>query len=572
MTWKIKNYLQQVLQEEDGYSLYPEGIRARFALCYPNQYNVGMSNLGLHIIYDQINSRPDTAAERFFLPDKKLQKEYRDTNTPLLSLESQKPLYEFAVIGFNISFELDYFNVLTMLSLGKVKLLSDQRGDNDPLVIAGGPCSTFNPEPLYLFVDAFIIGEGEKTVNKVLNVYLAAKQKGLTRKEALLQLANIPGVYVPSFYEHDYDAVGRLSAIRADKRVPTRVKRQWVHDIDTFPAHTVIRSRHTEFNFYLIETARGCGRHCRFCMAGYCFRVPRNRNIESIKKMIDAVPEGQKIGLMGAAISDYPQIDEVCSYINKTGHPMSVASFRADSVTQLLVDSLAASGQKTLTLAPEAGSVKIRQILNKGIEDKHLYSAMDMGIKAGIHNFRLYIMIGLPEETDDDIEDIIKMALDLRAYMDKNNAKGKLTLSVNPFVPKPFTPFQWMPMADMKKITSSLKYLKDTLKKQHIEVLIESARESYLQGILARGDRRLSSVLYEAQILGGPKAFRQVLKEQKLDERKYLYRQRQTDEILPWDTLDMGVRNTYLLREREAAKKHKATIRCFDGCKRCGVC
>lgn len=573
MSWKIKNYLREILDDEEGYSLYPAGIRTRFALCYPNQYSVGMSNLGMHIIYHQINAREDSAAERFFLPDKYLQKQYEHSNTPLLSLESQNPLYEFAVIGFAISFELDYFNILEMLSLGKVKLLAADREENDPLVIAGGPCATFNPEPLHLFIDAFIIGEGEETINNFLDVYLTARKKGLSRQEALFCLASVPGVYVPAFYTHQYDTAGKLLHIEAAENVPHKVARQWVKNIDAYPGHTVIKSKHTEFNFYLIETARGCGRHCRFCMAGYCFRVPRNRSVAAIKAMIENVPAQKKIGLMGAAVSDHPQIDEICRFINEKKHPMSVASFRADSVTQLLVDSLAASGQKTLTLAPEAGSIKLRHIINKGIEDEHLYKSIDMGIKAGIHNFRLYIMVGLPEEDDEDIDAIIKMAIDLRNYMDKNKAHGKLTLSINPFVPKPFTPFQWMPMADMKRISLVLKYIRTSLKKiKYVEVLTESPKESYLQGILARGDRKLAQILYEAHTLGGSKSFRRVMKAHNLDDSFYLYRQRDITELLPWDTLDMGVNNSYFVHELEMAKEQKRTVRCFKGCKRCGVC
>lgn len=573
MSWKIKNYLQNILSREDGYSLYPAGIRSRFALCYPNKYEVGMSNLGMHIIYNQINSRNDSAAERFFMPDSYLQKQYEQTNTALLSLESQNPLYEFAIIGFAVSFELDYFNILSMLSLGKVEPLAQKRTENDPLVIAGGPCATFNPEPLSLFIDAFIVGEGEETINTFLDVYLDSRRENISRHDTLLRLAHVPGVYVPRFYMHTYDDNGRLISIEPQHNVPAKVYRQWVKDIDKYPAHTIIKSNKTEFNFYLIETARGCGRHCRFCMAGYCFRKPRSRTIESIKKMIEEVPAHEKIGLMGAAVSDHPQIDDICKFINEKNHPMSVASFRADSVTQLLVDSLAASGQKTLTLAPEAGSSKIRRIINKGIEDKHLYTAIDMGIKAGIKNFRLYIMVGLPEETDDDIEMIIKMTFALREYMNKHNTHGKLTLSINPFVPKPFTPFQWMPMADMKKTAAALKYIRNTLKKErNIEVLTESTKESYLQGILARGDRRISQLLYESHKSGGIKAFKQIIKQHHIDENFYLYRQREIDELLPWDTLDMGVKKDYFIHELEMSKQQKPTMKCFDNCKRCGVC
>lgn len=573
LSWKIKQQLQNILEQEDGYSVFPAGFRTRFALCYPNQYNVGMSNLGFHIIYEQINSRMDSAAERFFMPEPDLKKQYENSNTPLLSLESQKPLYEFPLIGFAVSFELDYFNILSMLSLGKVELLASKRDENDPIVVAGGPCATFNPEPLSLFVDVFIIGEGEEIINNFLDTYMLARGKNLSRRDVLLKLAELPGIYVPCFYTHTYDDSGKLAAIMPNAEVPTKIRRQWIKDLDKYPAHTIIKSNQTEFSFYLIETARGCGRHCRFCMAGYCFRKPRNRSLEKIKQMVDAVPDRQKIGLMGPAVSDHPQIDELCQYIHDSNHPMSVASFRADSVTQTLVNNLADSGQKTLTLAPEAGSVKLRNIINKGISDENLYTSIDMGIQAGVKNFRLYIMVGLPEEDNTDIETIISMAHNLRKYMNDHKAHGKLTLSINPFVPKPFTPFQWLPMADMKNISAVLKYIKNTLKKEkNMEILIESPKESYLQGILARGDRKISQMIYEAHLEGGGKKLQRVMKKHDLNEDFYLYRQRDIDELMPWDTLDMGVKKEYFIQELEMAKQQKNTITCFDNCKRCGVC
>lgn len=573
MNWKIKQHLQTILQGETGYKIFPVGTRLSIALSYPNYYNVGMSNLGFHIIYEQINKRSDTCAERFFYPDKELSHLYEKSHMALSSLESQRALLDFPIIAFAISFELDYFHVLEMLKLGHVPVLASERGENYPLVIAGGPCSTFNPEPLTPFIDAFIIGEGEETINSLLDAYQMALQKSLSRTELLLSLAQIPGIYVPRFYEHTYAPDGLLQKITPHPNVPTRIKRQWVQDLDFFPSHTVITSENTEFNFYLLETARGCGRHCRFCMAGYCFRKPRNRQLETLKSCIDNVPTGKKIGLMGAAISDYPEIDALCEYIQEKGHPLSVASFRADSVTQKLVDALARSGQKTLTLAPEAGSEKMRNVINKGITDDDMFKAISMGKKAGIQNFRLYIMVGLPYENEEDIEAIVQMAIKLREYMNSLGAKGRLTLSINPFIAKPFTPFQWLPMADLKATEQAIKYIKKSLQKiPNVYVLFESTRETYIQGILARGDRQIGSVLYKAFLDGGARAFRRTLKKSGLNGDDYLYRKRNLQEILPWSVLDMGVKDSYFIRELEMAEKQKRTIPCFPNCKRCGVC
>lgn len=574
MDWSLKKELQQLLAEEQGYYRYPPGTRTKFALVYPNSYFVGMSNLGLHIIYDLLNKRDDTACERIFLPDRDKIRQYENTRTPIMSVESQLPLYDFALIGFVLSFEMDYFNLVKILELGKVKLRCEERGEKDPIIMAGGPCATFNPEPLSQIVDVFVIGEGEVIMPALLDAYHEARAEGLGRQETLLHLAKVPGVYVPALYEHCYDEEGRLQEIEALPGAPARISRQWVQDLDEYPAHTVVVTDNTEFNFYLIETARGCGRHCRFCMAGYCFRRPRNRSLEVIHQEVqEALGYGKRIGLMGAAISDYPEIDELCRDILGEGLSMSVASFRADSVTEELVESLARSGLKTLTIAPEAGSVRMRAVINKGIEEKHIFNTVKLGLAAGIKNFKLYIMIGLPFEQEEDIEAIIDLANRVKDYMEAEGSKGTLTLSVNPFIPKPFTPFQWLPMADKKEVEQKLKLLEKTLRKRkHIVVNVESPKEAYVQGVISRGDRRIGEALLKACEMGGSKAFKKALKEMGINAEEYLYRKRQEDELFPWERLDMGFRREYLYAELKRAEELKPTLPCFDNCHRCGVC
>ena len=574
MDWSLKKELQQLLAEEQGYYRYPPGTRTKFALVYPNSYFVGMSNLGLHIIYDLLNKRDDTACERIFLPDRDKIRQYENTRTPIMSVESQLPLYDFALIGFVLSFEMDYFNLVKILELGKVKLRCEERGEKDPIIMAGGPCATFNPEPLSQIVDVFVIGEGEVIMPALLDAYHEARAEGLGRQETLLHLAKVPGVYVPALYEHCYDEEGRLQEIEALPGAPARISRQWVQDLDEYPAHTVVVTDNTEFNFYLIETARGCGRHCRFCMAGYCFRRPRNRSLEVIHQEVqEALGYGKRIGLMGAAISDYPEIDELCRDILGEGLSMSVASFRADSVTEELVESLARSGLKTLTIAPEAGSVRMRAVINKGIEEKHIFNTVKLGLAAGIKNFKLYIMIGLPFEQEEDIEAIIDLANRVKDYMEAEGSKGTLTLSVNPFIPKPFTPFQWLPMADKKEVEQKLKLLEKTLRKRkQIVVNVESPKEAYVQGVISRGDRRIGEALLKACEMGGSKAFKKALKEMGINAEEYLYRKRQEDELFPWERLDMGFRREYLYAELKRAEELKPTLPCFDNCHRCGVC
>lgn len=574
MSWKLKEILKQRLQRETGHYIYAPGSRSRMALIYPNSYFVGMSNLGFHIIYELMNERADTACERFFLPDKKELEEYQRSHTQLLSLETQSSLQAFPLLAFAISFEMDYFNVLKILELGRIQPLAAERGAMDPIIIAGGPCATFNPEPLSLFFDAFIIGEGEETMEHFMDAYYAGLEAHLDRPALLASLARVPGVYVPSLYDSQEDEQGRVLAIRKQAEAPEKVQRQWVADLDAYPAHTVVETEDTEFNLYLIETARGCGRHCRFCMAGYCFRRPRNRSLPALEKMLLAAKAaGKRVGLMGAAISDYPEIDVLCREILGDGLSMSVASFRADSVTRELVTSLAASGLRTLTMAPEAGSARMRAVINKGIEEEHLFHAMDLGIAAGIRNYRLYLMIGLPYEQPEDIQGIIDLAGRLKDYMEDRGCRGTLTLSINPFIPKPFTPFQWVPMAPLKQVEASLKAIRTALRgRRNIEIIAESPKEAYIQGVLARGSRRISAVIYEAHKLGGSKAFKRSMKAAGLQMEDYLYRQRTREEIFPWDMLDMGFSREYLYQELEKAARLQPTMKCFDGCKRCGVC
>ena len=574
MDHRLKSSLQERFAKERGAYRYPAGGRTRFALVYPNTYFVGMSNLGLHIIYDLLNRRGDTACERVFLPDRTELPRYERTQTPMMSVETQTPLADFAVIGFVISFEMDYFHVVKMLALSHVRLRASERTARDPLVIAGGPCATFNPEPLAEIVDAFVIGEGEAIMPALMDAYHESIRQGEDRAALLRRLARVPGVYVPALYCVDYDAAGRISAFSSEEEMPQTIARQWVEDLDAHPAHTVVVTEDTEFNLYLIETARGCGRHCRFCMAGYCFRRPRNRSLAVIEEEVRAaLPYGKKIGLMGAAISDYPEIDELCRAILGEGLSMSVASFRADSVTKELVEALAASGLQTLTLAPEAGSARMRAVINKGIEEHHLFTAIDLGAAAHIPNFKLYIMVGLPFEEDADIAAIIDLAERLRRYMDERGSRGTLTLSVNPFVPKPFTPFQWMPMASKKRLDAVMKTLTQALRRtKKIVVNFESPKEALVQAILARGDRRLAEPLMRAAAGRGAKDLVPEMRDAGLSPDDYLTREWAEDEMLPWEHLDMGFTKRYLRQEYERAEALKSTRGCFDGCTRCGVC
>lgn len=567
------NRLQELYKDEDSRVTVNPHAGQKVAIVYPNTYFVGMSNLGLHIIYEEINLRNDSVCERIFLPEKKELEAYDKTKTPLMSVETQRPMQQFDVVAFDVTFEMDYFHIPLMLRHGRVPIMGKDRTEFDPIVIAGGPCATFNPEPFADFIDAFIIGEGEGIVSRVLDIIRDGKMEGLDRHAILRQLANISGVYVPSLYVPIYSDDGEFKGYHIAEGAPKTIKRHF--EMLTSGGETVVATNYTEFGaMYIIEVARGCGRHCRFCMAGYCFRVPRVRPLEILKEGVDRAEKlGKKVGLMGAAISDYPEVDELVTYIRSKDMRYSCASLRADSLTQAVVDGLADSGQKTITIAPETGSERLRRVINKGISEEHLQNAATLSAKSGIQHMRLYIMIGLPTETDEDIEAIVGLAERTQAHMAEVGCKGRLTLSINPFIPKPFTPFQWMAMDNQKMVEKKLQYIKKALQKnRRIEVLVESPKEAYIQGVLARGDRRLGAVLAACAADRGSKSFKAEMKAAGLDMDEMNYRERSFDEFLPWSHLDMGMDDGYLEMEWKRSVDEAYTPPCVQGCKRCGVC
>ena len=574
MTRNLREKIDELLAAERGTVYKAQGADVEVALAYPNTYHVGMSNLGVHQIYSILNSRPDTACERVFFPDEEDIEEYYRSNTSLVTLESKRSVKEFDILAFSVSFEQDYLNIVEMLRLSGIPLNKEERTQDDPLVIFGGACSFFNPEPLTDFFDLAIVGEGEEVIGEFIDVYQG--NKGKSRLELLRSVSGIPGVYVPEFYEVLYHEDGTIKErTKLEPSACDRIVKRTVNNINTMPAVTAILTPKTEFgDMYLSELTRGCGRHCRFCLAGYIYLPPRNLSLDRARERAEKADDlSGKIGLVGAALSDYPDIHDLCSSIQGG---VSVSSLRADSLSESLVKRLSQSGHKTVSIAPEAGSERLRSVINKGITENDILRAADMVFGSGIPNLKLYFMIGLPTETQEDVDAIIALAEKVRKVQLKHARPagkiGRVTLSVNSFVPKPFTPFQWEPMEDAARLNKTLRYLEKAVKKiGNMNIIHDLPKWEYVQALLARGDRRVGKLIQSAHENNGD--WKKAAKASGVDTDWYVYRRRVFEEALPWDFIDIGVRKEYLKSEYERALEGKYTPPCRIGsCKTCGVC
>lgn len=574
MSRNLREKADALLAAERGTIYKPQGADVSIALAYPNTYHVGMSNLGVHQIYAILNSRTDAVCERVFLPDESDLDEYARTCTSLFTLESKRLVREFDILAFSVSFEQDYLNILEMLSLSGIPLDKRDRTGPGPLVVLGGICSFFNPEPLANFFDIVIMGEGEEVAAEFVQAY--AEHRKEDRTELLRSLSRIPGVYVPEFYRVVYNEDNTIRERRKlDPSAPERIAKRSARDFNRAPAATIILTPNTEFSDrYLTEITRGCGRHCRFCMAGYLYLPPRNLSLESAQGKADIANDlCGKIGLVGAALSDYPDIGELCARIPGS---VSVSSLRADSVSEALINRLAKSGHKTISIAPEAGSERLRKVINKGVTEADILRAADMIFGSNIPNLKLYFIIGLPTETQEDVEEIIALALNVRELHLKHARPvgriGRITLSVNSFVPKPFTPFQWEPMERVESLNKKQRFLDRAVKKiGNMNLIHDLPKWEYIQALLSRGDQRIGSLLKAAFLKGAD--WKAAARELKMNMDFYVARRRDFAENLPWDFIDIGVRKDYLMNEYHRALKEKFTPPCRVGqCKTCGVC
>jgi radical SAM superfamily enzyme YgiQ (UPF0313 family) len=539
MSWKIIEKYRRILAEETGATPKNWGGKLTVCLVYPNRYRIAMGNLGFQTVYALLNAYQDVVCERAFLPDPEDLAEYRKSRTPLLSLESQRPLAEFDLLAFSVSFESDYLNIPAVFNLAGIPPLSADRDGSLPLIMAGGAALFLNPEPVADFLDIVCIGEAEPIFSPLLETL----RKGTARREILSEAAGLPGIYVPSLYEPVYEDA-QLVSFRNLAGAPVRVARVWQKELDRAPTTSVILSPAAEFaDMFLVELSRGCPRGCRFCAAGFIYLPYRQRGIEEIKAQVArGLALRDRVGLVGAALSDYRGIGELCSHILQTGGKISVSSLRIDALDDEMIGVLKASGHKTVALAPEGGSQRLRDLIRKEISEEQILAACDRLIGKGILNLKLYFIIGLPTETVADMEEMLGLVKRIRerviAAARETGRLGSITLSVNPFVPKPFTPFQWCGMEDVKSLEQKGKLLRETVGRlSNINIQMESPRDASLQALLSRGDRRLSAVLLKTEELG---SWQKAAKTLGFATGQLACRTIPLDELLPWDFIEGG--------------------------------
>ncbi|MBI5074724.1 MAG: radical SAM protein [Nitrospirae bacterium] len=540
MNRKLKDKANSLISQEKGVIFKDPGGRINIGLCYPNTYSVAMSSLGFQGIYGFFNSLSDVVCERIFFPDKEDLEEYQKSGSEPFSLESKRPLSAFDIIAFSVSFENDYPNLLKMLKMARIPLRRSDRSSHHPLVIMGGVAAFYNPEPLADFMDVIFVGEAEEMLEEFLSHYRGAGG----REELLEKLTAVKGIYLPEFYTVRYDEAGKITGRDVSHHAPETVCKRTIKDIARSFLRSTILTPHAEFsNMFLLEAMRGCPWSCRFCVAGHIYNPPRKKDFAELSAEIRAaVQRTQKIGLIGPSLSDYPHAEEI---LQMEGVDFSITSLRASPKSARLVRLM--KGHRSISIAPEAGTQRLRDVVNKKIGEEDILETARQILECGVETLRLYFMIGLPTETMADIDGMMDLVRTIR----RNTRKGQIRLSVSTFVPKPFTPFQWHPMEPLKSIKEKLQMIKKGLAREKgVKVLHDIPKQAHLQGLFALGDRRVGRVaeriaLDDIDVIKKGSA--------DVDIASFIYRQKDFAEPLPWDFIDAGVTKEHLWAEYQKA-------------------
>lgn len=572
----------------------PENVKTRFAMCFPDVYEVGMSHLGIKILYHKINEREDCYCERAFAPWSDMEKAMRENNVPLYCLETKDEIKSFDMVGFTLQYEMSYTNILNMLDLANVPLLSKDRKEG-PFVVFGGPCS-YNPEPIADIADFIIMGEAEEVIDEVLDTYSQWKDSGEDRKSFLERICSIQGVYIPSFYDVEYNADETIkSMITLNEVAPKIIKKRIIKDLNEsyYPDKIIVPLTEIVHDRVMLETFRGCTRGCRFCQAGMIYRPVREKKKERLLEQADKLLKNtgyDEISLTSLSICDYSDIKNLILEMMRKHEServgVSLPSLRIDSFSVDLINEIQRVRKTGLTFAPEAGTQRMRDIINKGVTEEDLINSVTSAFESGWGTVKLYFMIGLPYETMEDVAgigDLAEKVVDAYKSVPKEKRKKGLsvTVSTSSFVPKPFTPFQWAAQDSMDDLVEKQKFLKDKIRNKFVSYNWHKTPTSFLEAVFARGDRRLVPVLVKAWENGckfdgwqehfNMDGWMDAFKSCGVDPEFYSYRNRSYDEILPWDFIDVGVSKQYLMSENEKAKEGILTKDCRLGCTGCGV-
>lgn len=574
-------------------------IDIRFAMCFPDVYEIGMSHLGIQILYDMFNKRDDTYCERVYSPWVDLDKMMREENIPLFALESQEPLKNFDFLGFTIQYEMAYTNILQVIDLSGIPIFAKDRGEDDPIVIGGGPC-TYNPEPIAVFFDMFYIGEAETSYNKILDMYKDNKKRKGSRQDFLEKVASVPGVYIPGFYDVDYNEDKTIKAFSKNNHFASeKIKRQVEMDLSEthYPLKPLVPYIQATQDRVVLEIQRGCIRGCRFCQAGMVYRPLRERSFSFLKNVAKQMLDNtgyEEISLSSLSSSDYSQLKELVYYlIDEFGSDnvnISLPSLRIDSFALDVMSKVQDVKKSSLTFAPEAGTQRLRDVVNKGLTEEEILTGSSLAFEGGWNRVKLYFMLGLPTETVEDVEGIADLSDKIaRAYYeipkDQRQGRVNITSSTSYFVPKPFTPFQWVAMETRENYLEKQKLLRakfnQQLNKKSIKFNWHDAETSVIEGVFARGDRRVAKAIYSAYMSGciydswsehfDYEKWIKAFKDNDIDVEFYANRKRDYDEILPWDFIDIGVKKDFLWREYNRSLDEKLTANCADACANCGA-